>query len=196
MKNLTADGKQTDTKDPNRMVWYGDCGYWTDNWEKLGKTSHSIPCCPTCKRPGYQGTYLQWILGVKQFDTQEHPGYHHFVLNEGKEACGELQKWMEEHYPDEEALKKHQILATEWGEYAKYVYPDGFGNKNQADQVKQAFYGGTWFLINRIIQRAGTLKSDEALLVLLADCKAMYAESLAFKKEVESRDIKPDERAT
>ncbi len=31
----TEDGHATNEHDGSRAMWYGNCGYWTDDWTKL-----------------------------------------------------------------------------------------------------------------------------------------------------------------
>lgn len=89
MKYITMDGKVTNCLDPNRSVWYSAmCGYWTDDWDNVATTSgkHNIPCCPTCKCPGYYGSFQQWDEGAMKYESDGHPGYTIF-LEQHKEKC-------------------------------------------------------------------------------------------------------------
>lgn len=50
----TAEGKMTTVEDPDRLVWYGQCGCWTDNWTALKKSPEGIPLCPKHGGVGFQ----------------------------------------------------------------------------------------------------------------------------------------------
>jgi hypothetical protein len=68
------DGRATTADDPQRGVWYANCGYWTDDWTTLGNTSEDkqgIPLCPTCGCPGFQSTAQSWYDGAKSFAGEE-----------------------------------------------------------------------------------------------------------------------------
>jgi hypothetical protein len=98
---LTVNGHNANKDDPQRLVWYGRCGYWTDDWGKLAKTastiaSSGIPCCPKCGIVGMQCSAGDWESGAKEYDKKE-PGYLKF-LNDSKENClallgGMLNAW-------------------------------------------------------------------------------------------------------
>lgn len=80
-------GKHTSHDDPNLAMWYGPCGYWTDDWAKLTTFGPGIPCCPKCGSPGFQTTAKAWLSGATRFEGEGHPGYRAFV-NWMKERCG------------------------------------------------------------------------------------------------------------
>lgn len=85
-KYVKENGRHTAHNDPQRLVWYGPCTYWTDDWTKLKSIGPGIPCCPHCKCPGFQTTYEHWEDGVKGFELNNHPRYEEFV-NKTKETC-------------------------------------------------------------------------------------------------------------
>lgn len=96
-----TDAGPTTADDPKRMLWYGPCGYWTDNWHLVA--TQSIPCCPTCGAVGFQGTFEEWMNGAKRFQADGHPAYVNF-LNAAKEKCGSgvgfiarYEQWLKEH---------------------------------------------------------------------------------------------------
>lgn len=68
-------GDQTTADDPERGLWYGQCGYWTDNWSKLVLMGPGIPCCPGCGSPGFQITAREWFDGVKKYEDAGNAGY-------------------------------------------------------------------------------------------------------------------------
>lgn len=80
-------GEVTTADDPARGVWYpaGSCGYWTDDWSKLGNRG-GIPCCPHCGCPGMQTTAKNWFDGAEKFEKDDHPHYCAF-LADSKEHC-------------------------------------------------------------------------------------------------------------
>jgi hypothetical protein len=74
---------ETVADDPKRLIWYGPCGYWTDDWDKLSPTA--IPCCPHCNTPGYEVEAGEWWENAKVHE-KIHPKYVKF-LNVVKERC-------------------------------------------------------------------------------------------------------------
>jgi len=101
MRYCTLDGKQCESTDDERGVWYSvSCGYWTDQWNLL--VSNPIPSCPKCGCPGYQVIWKDWFGGAKKYE-ETNPGYSEFLL-EVKEKCFRrgwnyseaYQKWVEE----------------------------------------------------------------------------------------------------
>lgn len=83
-----SDGRGTNENDPIRGVWYSAaCGYWTDDWDKVVIAMNSIPCCPTCRCPGFQTEYAQWIAGAMKHELNGHSGYVEFLGGQ-KETCG------------------------------------------------------------------------------------------------------------
>jgi len=76
------DGKHVHSTHEMRAVWYGVCGYWTDNWNMLRVTMGQIPCCPKCGVPGYITNWTRWLELAKQ----QSPLYDEWVLSI-KETC-------------------------------------------------------------------------------------------------------------
>ena len=72
MRTLDKSGNRVKADDPKRMLWYGPCGFWTDDWDKLKVTP--IPCCPHCGSPGFQIEYSKWDSGAEVFE-RTHPRY-------------------------------------------------------------------------------------------------------------------------
>lgn len=72
--HVDAAGKPVGVDDPTRLVWYGSCGYWTDDWSRLPLVRQHIPVCPECKAPGFQITFLEWARGAKKH-ADANPGY-------------------------------------------------------------------------------------------------------------------------
>lgn len=89
-KILDITGKSTDRANPKRLLWYGMCGYWTDDWDKLKKNG-GIPCCPNCRSVGMQIEAGKWEEGAKKFEEEGHPLYTEFVAAE-KELCHSPQR--------------------------------------------------------------------------------------------------------
>ena len=83
---VRLDGTVTRADDPMRGVWSGPCGYWTDDWTKLGRTGLGIPCCPACGAPGFQHDGEEWFGGAKRYELDGHPGYEAELLAR-KERC-------------------------------------------------------------------------------------------------------------
>lgn len=92
MRCLDIDGNTVKPDDPARMVWYGYCTYWTDDWDKLklDLDYHSneigMPLCPCCGAPGFQMAAGRWFAGASTFQAMGNPGYVSFVENT-KEQC-------------------------------------------------------------------------------------------------------------
>ena len=84
MKYRKEDGTNTTNDDPDRLLWYGLCTYWTDDWDKL-KTTSGIPCCPYCLGVGFQITAKNWDSGVDKFN-KDNPKYKEFIESV-KEKC-------------------------------------------------------------------------------------------------------------
>lgn len=88
-------------------VWYGMCGYWTDEWEKLKAAGETrIPCCPVCGAVGFQAEIEPWMQGAKDMNAKQ-PGYLKF-LNDNKNKCfrgigfmKEWEKYRNDHYPQQ-----------------------------------------------------------------------------------------------
>lgn len=84
-KYVTDNGKEVKSDDPKRTIWYGQCGFWTDDWELLTKVGPGIPTCPKCKTPGFITGIRDWNEGIDLWDKKE-PGYTIFC-NTHKEKC-------------------------------------------------------------------------------------------------------------
>lgn len=70
-------------------LWYGLCGYWTDDWDKLTSSTgpHSgIPLCPGCGAPGFIQPVAEWWANVDSYEAHGNPGYRAKVEAE-KEIC-------------------------------------------------------------------------------------------------------------
>lgn len=86
-KYMTTNGAAAECIDPNRSVWYGQCGYWTDDWDAVVLVGPRIPACPKCKVPGFIGTAREWESGAVAFaSTADNAGYVEF-LNANKAKC-------------------------------------------------------------------------------------------------------------
>jgi len=82
---LDESGDPVTSEDPYRTVWYSrDCGYWTDDWDKVNVVE-GIPCCPKCGCVGYQATAKQWEAGALLYQ-ESHSFYYEFVQRH-KEVC-------------------------------------------------------------------------------------------------------------
>jgi hypothetical protein len=87
-------GQPTYPDDPNRLIWYGMCTYWTDDWDHVAGGSGVIPHCPSCGSPGFQTTAHDWWHGAVRFEAEgrkgfsegPHPGYVEF-LGSVREVC-------------------------------------------------------------------------------------------------------------
>lgn len=84
-KYITENGKEVTPESPDRVIWYGQCGYWTDDWDLLIKVGPGISACPKCKTPGFTTNGDQWYKGIEKYDKEE-PGYKTFC-SENKEKC-------------------------------------------------------------------------------------------------------------
>lgn len=84
----TKQGFLTTADDPNRMLWYGMCSYWTDDWSKLSKTGPGIPVCPCCKTPGFIENAQEWLSAAMAYEMEnsDAKGYYQFILD-NKETC-------------------------------------------------------------------------------------------------------------
>ena len=67
-----------------KMIWYGLCTYWTDDWDTLNLKG--IPACPECENPGFQMTVQEWNEGIAKYEVPDNPGYAVFIT-ELKEKC-------------------------------------------------------------------------------------------------------------
>ena len=95
---LLDTGEETTADDPARGIWYSannHCGYWTDDWNKIGE-SGGIPICPKCGCPGMQITANKWFDSAEKFQINK-PHYVAF-LESRKESClqedGFTANWM------------------------------------------------------------------------------------------------------
>jgi hypothetical protein len=107
-------GEATTADDPKRGVWYAAnelCGYWTDDWSKLGRAKFvdgrpvvtppgdpdgdGIPCCPTCGLVGMQTNFADWDGGARAFEESGHPGYHAYVQHRKERCARRRYSWME-----------------------------------------------------------------------------------------------------
>ena len=85
MKYYRLDGHLATSDDPLREIFYSAyCGYWTDDWSQLKVIG--VPGCPMCGCPGYQTTYDSWMKGAEAFESDGHPDYVEFLLDQ-KEIC-------------------------------------------------------------------------------------------------------------
>ena len=75
----TNSGEPTVETNPDRLVWYGHCSFWTDDWSKLS-SYNGMPCCPSCLSVGFQTTYREWIEGAQYYQSQNNVGYVNFLL--------------------------------------------------------------------------------------------------------------------
>lgn len=84
-KFTTRDGKTVQSNDPARAIWYGQCGFWTDDWSVPVLVGPGIPACPKCNNVGFICTAGDWDKGAMDLDAKE-PGYLKF-LNAHKAKC-------------------------------------------------------------------------------------------------------------
>lgn len=87
MRIVNEEGKPVGPDDPTRVIWCpaGGCGYWTDDWDKLGAIL-GIPCCPVCGAVGFIISAEKWLgESLDQYDLTQ-PGYKRF-LTKSKETC-------------------------------------------------------------------------------------------------------------
>lgn len=94
---LLDTGAPTTADDPKRGVWYAVnhdlCGYWTDDWDKLGHVAGGIPSCPNCGCVGMQMNADEWFGGATKFEV-DHPHYVEWLkTREGVCGRGDL-SWM------------------------------------------------------------------------------------------------------
>ena len=87
-KYQTEQGKPTTADDPQRLIWYGVCGMWTDNWHKVVGTG--VPHCSACGGPGFQITADKWLGNDLERYDKEHPGYRQSLMDK-KEFCTKKQ---------------------------------------------------------------------------------------------------------
>lgn len=82
-----AKGEMCSADDPDRLVWFGDCGYWTDNWELLYKSGMIQPSyhCPRCNAKLHSFSASIWDEGVENWNS-DYPGYDKWI-NDNKEVC-------------------------------------------------------------------------------------------------------------
>lgn len=85
MRFVKENGHHTTQEDPQRLLWYGACGFWTDDWSTLNSV-RDIPCCPTCMVPGFQIRFKEWIEGAQKFEEKLNPRYVEFLL-QAKGKC-------------------------------------------------------------------------------------------------------------
>lgn len=83
-----AKGEMCLAGDPNRLVWFGDCGYWTDNFDLIFPKGMIGPNyrCPKCNailRTTF--TAFTWTEGADKWN-RDHPGYEKWI-NDNKEVC-------------------------------------------------------------------------------------------------------------
>ena len=83
---LDKNGKKVSRYDSSKLIWYGLCGFWTDDWDSLKSTEHKIPCCPKCGTVGMQTEAKPWFQGAQKYDKEGHPNYHKFLLD-NREIC-------------------------------------------------------------------------------------------------------------
>ena len=87
---MDEQGKPCEADDPKRLIWYGPCMFWTDDWGQIA--DHGIPRCPTCGAPGFQITAGEWMEGAERFEAggkdgnTPWPRYVEFLLSQ-KEVC-------------------------------------------------------------------------------------------------------------
>ena len=86
-KYQTENGTPTDSHDPARMIWYGPCGYWTDDWTKLASSDGLIPLCPRCGAPGFQTTYGDWIMQARAFESKGNADYVRYLKCVNGKIC-------------------------------------------------------------------------------------------------------------
>lgn len=77
VKHLNIEGERVCFDEPERLIWYGNCGFWTDDWDKVSK--NEIPCCPHCGVVGFQMTWTKWKKEIKEFN-KNNPQYLEFML--------------------------------------------------------------------------------------------------------------------
>ncbi len=84
---FNAEFNPTTADDPKRLIWYGPCRYWTDDWSKVALRGESgIPCCPKCGAPGFQTDAADWDQAVRTHEADRHPGYA-AAIAAGREVC-------------------------------------------------------------------------------------------------------------
>ena len=76
-KYYRDDGFSTNETDPERMIWDGQCTFWTDDWSKVKKAD--IPCCTNCSAVGHMTTAKNWFEGVDEFVSEGNPDYRKFI---------------------------------------------------------------------------------------------------------------------
>lgn len=115
----TINGIITTSDDPQRSLWYANCGYWTDDWTKLKSLSVGIPICPICSCPGFVIVAQEWFEGAKRFEL-ENPHFARYTefLEKTKERCFKgvtleqhFGKWLAEQ--DFAAIKDKIVKANE-----------------------------------------------------------------------------------
>ena len=86
---IDEQGQPVAADDPNRAIWYGPqvCGFWTDDWNSVAIGSLGIPVCPECGAPGFITNAGDWLGLAAQYETQDHPGYVHWLTNVAKGVC-------------------------------------------------------------------------------------------------------------
>lgn len=81
---VREDGTHTTTDDPDRAVWYSNCLYWTDDWNKP-KRAGNIPVCPRCSSPGFIARFGRFWAAAEDYDKAS-PGYAEWMRCH-KERC-------------------------------------------------------------------------------------------------------------
>jgi len=80
-------GLDVKADDPDRMLWRGACGYWTDDWSKWNGL---IPKCPKCRCFGKQVAASVFFEDARREEAgdqgEPRPGLIHFIT-ETKETC-------------------------------------------------------------------------------------------------------------
>ncbi len=109
---LLGTGRPTTADDPERGMWYAThqdlCGYWTDDWTKLGRVGSGIPACPTCGCVGMQMTVAQWFEGARKFEADGKPRYVDY-LEWRRELCARhTAGWMDSYAAFVESLNANQ----------------------------------------------------------------------------------------
>jgi hypothetical protein len=66
------------------FIWFRECGYWTDDWSKLGNRN-GMPVCPICEKPGLHLELDLFLNTIKSIDA-ETPGVAQFILSTN-ETC-------------------------------------------------------------------------------------------------------------
>ena len=95
--------RMNNTKDPDRVVWYGECLYWTDDWGDFEQ--ESLPRCPHCGAKGWTIKFRYWEKQAKAYEqaSPKNACYWQF-LRHTKRCCRRglgiveaFEKWKNEH---------------------------------------------------------------------------------------------------